>query len=239
MILVSLDFAIHRAMAKPRIFIPGLSHHVCHRGNNRTTIFQDDQDRTVFLLLLGDTADRGNVKIHSWALMGNHYHTLVTAPDEQQLPLMMQRLGRTYVRYYNDRHRRTGTLWEGRYRASLIADERYWLTCLRYIETNPVAAKLVKKPSDYTWTSYRHHAFGRSDPLLASHQLYDELGSTPVRRQAAWRAACGEPLPVDDVALVTEALRTNGSLHGPGFRGRLLGKPINEKRSKKLMRVVT
>src|SRR5688572_17455371 len=123
MILLSPDLAIQGAMAKPRIFIPGLCHHVCHRGNNRTTILQDDHDRTVFLVLLGDTADRGNVNIHSWALMGNHYHMLVTAPDDQQLPLMMQRLGRTYVRYYNDRHGRTGTLWEGRYRASLIADE--------------------------------------------------------------------------------------------------------------------
>jgi putative transposase len=171
--------------------------------------------------------------------MGNHYHTLVTVPDEQQLPRMMQRLGRNYVRYYNDRHARTGTLWEGRYRASLIVDERYWLTCLRYIETNPVAATLVKKPSDYLWTSYHSHAFGRLDSLLAPHQLYEQLGTTPARRQAAWRAICGEPLQVKDVALVTEALRTNGPLHGAGFRGTMLRKPGNGKNSKKLIRVVT
>jgi putative transposase len=208
-------------MAKPRLFVPGLSHHVWHRGNNKADVYHDDEDRIVFLLLLGSAAHRGNVKIHSWTLMSNHYHALISGPDEHAVPLMMQRLGRNYVGYFNDRHKRTGTLWEGRYQASLVIDERYWLTCLRYIETNPVAANMVTRPEDYAWTSYGHHAFGHVDRLVASHALYDALGDTAARRQAEWRAICGQALPPGDVALVTHALRTNGPLHGPGFVGNL------------------
>jgi putative transposase len=221
MILLRPHLAISDRMAKPRLFVPGLSHHVWHRGNNKSDIYHDDEDRTVFLLLLGKAAQRSDVKIHSWTLMTSHYHALITGPDEQSVPRMMQRLGRNYVRYFNDRHKRTGTLWEGRYQASLVVDERYWLTCVRYIEMNPVAAKIVIRPEDYAWTSYRHHAFGNLDRLVVSHPLYDVLGDTAATRQAAWRAICGEALPPDDVALVTHALRTNGPLHGPGFVGNL------------------
>lgn len=216
MIQLSLVLAICPRMSKHRLFSPGLSHHVWHRGNNRTTIYQDDDDRMVFLLLLDSAADRGDVKVHGWTLMSNHYHTLVTAPDEHALPRMMQRLGANYVKYYNERHGRSGTLWEGRYRASLIADERYWLTCLRYIETNPVAANIVTKPEDYLWSSYRDHAFGVMDPLVFSHALYETLGSTAAIRQATWREICGQPLPPDQSAVVTEALRTDNPIHAPG-----------------------
>jgi putative transposase len=208
-------------MAKPRLFVPGLSHHVCHRGNNKASIYHDDDDRTVFLLLLGNAAERGDVKVHSWTLMSNHYHALVTAPDENALPRMMQRLGGNYVRYFNDRHQRSGTLWEGRYHASLVVDERYWLNCLRYIELNPVQAQIVARPEDYAWSSYRHHALGEFDSLITSHPLYEALGDTSARRQAEWRVACGQPLPSEHAALITEALRTNGAVHGPGFSTQL------------------
>ncbi len=171
----------------------------------------------VFLLLLGRAAQRGDVKIHSFTLMTTHYHTLVTSPDERALPRMMQRLGRGYTRHYNDRHHRTGTLWEGRYQASLVVDERYWLTCLRYIEMNPVAAQLVVRPEEHEWSSYRHHAFGATDPLISPHPLYDALGDSPSRRQAEWRALCGEALAPEQVVLVEEAIRTGGAVHGPGF----------------------
>lgn len=225
MISLSAILAITGYMAKPRLFVPGLSHHVYHRGNNRTDVFHDDEDRTVFLLLLGNAAERGDVSIHSWTLMTNHYHALVTAPNEHALPRMMQRLGRSYVRYFNARHKRTGTLWEGRYQASLVIDERYWLHCLRYIETNPVAANMVDSPDKYRWTSFRHHGLGLSDPLISSHPLFDAIGDSAQRRQAEWREACACPLPAEDVALITEALRTNSELHRPGFARLLRKKP--------------
>ncbi len=129
----------------------------------------------------------------------------------------MQRLGRTYVRYYNRRHRRTGTLWEGRYWASLILDERYWLTCMRYIERNPVVAKMVQTAEEYTWSSYRHHALGQRNELLVSHPLYDAMGATPAQRRVTWASLCGEPVSAVDLALIRDAIRRSAPLYGPGF----------------------
>jgi len=204
-------------MAPTRYFAPGLSHHVYHRGNNRTVIFSDDRDRSVFLVLLGRAMQRGGIRVHSYALMTTHYHALVTAPDESALPLAMQRLGTGYVRYFNKRYSRTGTLWEGRYQASLILDERYWFNCMRYVEMNPVTASMVSSPEAYRWSSYGSTAFGRPDPLITLHPLYLALGRTEEERRAAWRNSCGQSLDDDEVALIETALRTSTPLHRPGF----------------------
>jgi putative transposase len=115
--------------------------------------------------------------------MTTHIHAVVTGRQPDSLPRMMQSLGRTYVRYFNDRHHRTGTLWEGRYWASLIADERYCLTCLRYVEMNPVAARMVPCPDVYPWSSYHAHALGRSDTLLTGHPLFLQLGTDSTGRR--------------------------------------------------------
>ena len=204
-------------MAPRRLFVEGLSQHVRHRGNNRGTIFQDDEDRIIFLAALGRSCARSGVRLHGYGLMDNHFHLQVTPDDDQALPRMMQRLGRTYVRYYNRRHQRTGTLWEGRYWASLILDERYWLTCMRYIERNPVAANMVKTAGEYTWSSYRHHALGHPNELLAPHPLYEGLGATAAQRRIAWTSLCGEAVSDVDLALIRHAIRRSAPLHGPGF----------------------
>jgi putative transposase len=204
-------------MARRRLFVPGCSQHVCHRGNNRGDIFRDEGDRVVFLKILAEAAAKNGVEIGGYALMGNHYHALVTPPDEGALPNTMQRLGRGYVRYFNDKYRRTGTLWEGRYRSSVILDERYWLTCLRYIELNAVAAKLVTQAHDYEWSSYRHHAYGLEDALLAPHPLFTALGRGDGDRQQAWRYICDQMVSPEDEALIVSALRSAGALHAPGF----------------------
>ena len=203
-------------MAPHRLFIPGLSHHIWHRGNNRTDIFRDDGDRTVFRLLLGRAAQSTNVLIHGYALMDTHYHALVTAPDEKALPRTMQRLGRQYVRYFNERYERTGTLWEGRYRASLILDERRWLTCLRYIEMNPVEAHIVSTPEAYRWSSYRHHGLGETDRLLSPHPLIHVPGTTAMQQQKDWRVFCGQGPTPEEKGLILAALRSNTPLHDPG-----------------------
>jgi putative transposase len=203
-------------MAARRLFVPGLSHHIWHRGNNRTTVFRDDGDRAVFLLLLGRSTKHLNVKVHGYVLMDNHFHLLVTAPNDLALPRMMQRLGREYVRYFNRRYDRTGTLWEGRYCASLILDERRWLTCLRYIELNPVVANLVQTPEAYRWSSYRHHAFGHADRLLSPHALVGVLGDTAEHQQSDWRAFCGRGTTIEEERLILAALRSNTSLDDPG-----------------------
>jgi len=201
-------------MAPPRLFIPGLSHHVRHRGNNGCDVFLDSQDRTTFLNMFDTSARKRGVKVHGYTLMSTHYHAQVTSPAEDALPRMMQRLGRCYVRYFNQRHRRTGTLWEGRYRASLILTERHWFNCLRYIELNPVRAGMVVSPADYPWSSYRANALGLADPVLEPHALYLGLGATPASRAQAWARICGHPLSERDLMEIRIALQKNRAL-GP------------------------
>jgi putative transposase len=186
-------------MARPRLFIPGLSHHVWHRGNNRCDVFRDDHDRRQFLALLRKIARERGVGVHGYSLMRTHYHALVTACAVDSLPRVMQALGRSYVRYFNDRHGRTGTLWEGRYCAGLIVDERQWFTCLRYVEMNAVAARIVESPAAYEWSSYHANARGRVDTLLTPHRLYLQLGVDTASRAATWSAMCGEPIPEADL----------------------------------------
>jgi putative transposase len=122
--------------------------------------------------------------------MSNHFHLMVTPQSVVSMSRGMQSLGRRYVRYFNERHARTGTLWEGRFRTALITDDRYWLTCMRYVELNPVRAGIAKSAEQYRWCSYRAHAFGAPDPVITSHALYDRLASTSERRLEAWRNIC-------------------------------------------------
>jgi len=194
-------------MGRRRIFEPGFSHHVRHRGNNRTDIFRDDADRHRFLALLRRLAAVRQVEVHGYALMDTHVHLLVTACKADSLPRLMQTLGRCYVRYFNRRHRRTGTLWEGRYWASLVTSERYWYTCLRYIEMNPLAARMVASPAAYPWSSYQANALGRSDALLTPHPLYLRLGSDAASRAAHWLALCGQPVSEAERARIRAAIR--------------------------------
>jgi REP-associated tyrosine transposase len=173
---------------KRRVLIPGLSLHVIHRGNNRAPTFQDDSDFEWFLAILRRMVTRHQVGLHAYALMANHYHLLITPTDVDALPHAMKSLGIRYVGYYNRKYGRTGNLWGGRYRAFHIEDERYWLTCLRYIEQNPVRAGIVKSAEDYQWSSYRAHAFGKAPHWLTAHPVYLALGPDAAQRQAAYRA---------------------------------------------------
>jgi putative transposase len=120
--------------------------------------------------------------------MTNHVHLLVTPEREDSLPRTMQSLGRRYVRYVNATYRRTGTLWEGRYRAAPIDSEAYFLACCRYVELNPVRARMVGHPRDDRWSSFRAHADGRTDPLVSDHPVYQALGRGAETRQSAYRA---------------------------------------------------
>jgi len=158
-------------------------------------------DYYLFLDLLRRHAVTYKVEVHGYVLMTNHIHLIGTPSQPSSLPSMMQSVGREYVPIFNQRYGRTGSLWEGRYKASLIQDERYWLTCLRYVELNPVRAGLVESPELYEWSSYRAHALGRCDPLLTPHHLYLAFGHTSLRRQEAWQSACRSP--IDEHALIT------------------------------------
>ncbi|MGH8272765.1 MAG: transposase [Gammaproteobacteria bacterium] len=157
------------------------------RGNNREAIFCAQADYRFYLEKLAAAASRHQCDVHAYVLMTNHVHLLLTPHSEAGIGKMMQMLGRYYVQYYNYYYQRTGTLWEGRYRATLIDTERYLLTCMRYIELNPVRADMVAHPSEYPWSSYRYHALGEADGLLTAHREYRWLGESAETRQSVYR----------------------------------------------------
>jgi putative transposase len=174
--------------------VEGFSWHVTQRGVNRGVIFKAPSDYRVFLSILQFESTRSGVEIHAYALMRNHIHVLATPDSEKSLPLLMQGLGRSYVPFFNVRYQRTGALWGSRYKPALVHDERYWLTCMRYVELNPVRAGIVKHAAQYRWSSYWHHGVGHADAVITEHPLYLALASSPEARQRAWREMCGQQL---------------------------------------------
>jgi putative transposase len=196
-----------------RLYVRGMSVHVIRRGNNRAPIFGDDNDRELFLALLETSAATQGVDIHGYTLMSNHYHLIVTPAAEKALPCMMRDLGREYVLRYNRRYDRIGTLWAGRYRPIVILDERYWLTCLRYVEQNPVRAGMVSTPSDYRWSSFGFHGLGQPCEWLVPHAVYTALGSTAEERQCAYRALCDAALPSIDLVRQRHGLVPRSDRH--------------------------
>jgi putative transposase len=182
-------------MPRPlRSIRPGHTLHIIQRGNNRSACFSDDADRERYLAALRHASERARCAIHAYVLMSNHSHLLVTADEASSPSRMMQSLGGKYVRYFNKRYGRTGTLWEGRYRASLIDSDRYFLVCSRYIEMNPVRAGIAREPAEYRWSSFRSNADGEPDALVRPHPLYLSLGRWSAARRDAYRALFQAPL---------------------------------------------
>jgi len=160
---------------------------VVQRGNNRQVCFADDADLKAYANWLREAADKYSVAIHAWVFMTNHVHLLVTPSSVDGVSRCMQYLGRHYVRRFNYRYRRTGTLFEGRFKSGIVQSREYLLICQRYIELNPVRAGMVSDPADYTWSSYRAHAFAKPVGLWSPHPEYRALGNTPFQRGAAYR----------------------------------------------------
>lgn len=170
----------------PRLTVPGYPHHVIQRGNNRQPIFNGVADYLYMLKLLEDHARRFDVAIHAYVLMENHFHLLVTPLNDKGLPLMMQAVGRSYVRHFNDLQGRSGTLWEGRYRSTIVQTDAYLLPCMTYMDLNPVRTGLVADAKDFPWSSHVHYAGLRTDKIITPHPLYWSLGNTPFGREAAY-----------------------------------------------------
>ena len=170
----------------PRLTVPGYPHHVIQRGNNRQAIFASDHDYAALLQLLAENAVRFEVAVHAYVLMSNHFHLLATPATVDGLPQMMQAVGRRYVRYFNDRQGRSGTLWEGRYRSTVIDTDRYLLACMVYLDLNPVRAGLVERPEQYPWSSHRHYLGLVQDKLVTPHSLLWALGNTPFAREGQY-----------------------------------------------------
>ncbi len=197
-----------------RLDLAGIAQHVVQRGNNREPCFHRRVDYLRYQQALRDAAVATGCRVHAYVLMTNHVHLLVTPEAPGAVGKMMQRVGRRYVRALNDAMGRTGTLWEGRYKASLVDSERYLVACHRYIELNPVRARMVTLPGDYPWSSYGYYAEGRGDPLLTPHDAFEALGQTQARRQAAHRRLVAEGVPRDElesIRLYTARQRAWGS----------------------------
>ena len=179
---------------RPRLHVPGMSHHVFQRGINRSDIFAEEGDYSFLLALIAETALIYGVDVHAYALMTNHYHLIVTAISRRVLALAMARINRGYTNQYNQKYGRIGPLWNGRYGAALLDTERYWLTCLRYVELNPLRARIVTSAEDYRWSSYLVHAYGEPCDWLTLHQCYLAPGPDEQARQSAYQHLCAIPL---------------------------------------------
>ncbi|HEX2200314.1 MAG TPA: transposase [Burkholderiales bacterium] len=161
--------------------------HLIQRGNNRSACFRGDEDYLVYLANLRQLSAKYDCAVHAYCLMTNHVHLLLTPGEEGALPGLMRDLGQRYVQYFNRRHGRSGTLWEGRYRSCLVESRRYVLACYRYIELNPMRAAMVNHPSSYLWSSHAVNSGMRSDPFLAEHPEFVALASDATLRHAVYR----------------------------------------------------
>ena len=172
----------------PRISPAGIPVHLIQRGNNRQACFVSDEDHMAYAGWLKEYAKKYKVEIHAWVMMTNHVHLLCTPRQEGGVSRMMQSLGRRYVQYFNVEYRRSGTLWEGRFKSCLIQQERYLLEVYRYIELNPVRAQMVTDPGEYQWSSYQINGLGKISELCTPHQEYLCLGKSPSERRHNYRA---------------------------------------------------
>lgn len=171
----------------PCVHLAGVPEHIIQRGNNRQVCFVGDEDFAAYAYWLKEYADAFGVHIHAWVFMTNHVHLLCTASDNSGISLMMQSLGRQYVRYFNQRYKRSGTLWEGRFKSCLVQEEHYVMAVYRYIEMNAVRAGMVSSPSEYVWSSYAINALGKQSALCQPHPCYLALADSEEERQQAYR----------------------------------------------------
>jgi putative transposase len=205
----------------PRYFVKDQPQHIIQRGNNRVPIFDANADYTFYLECLQVAAEYQGLAIHSYVLMTNHVHLLVTPETEHGIGKTLQSLGRRYVQYFNYTYDRTGTLWEGRYKATLIDSERYLLTCMRYIELNPVRAGMVKHPADYEWSSYAANARGVDNALITPHPIYRQLGHSHVARQDAYRQLFHAAIGGNELKAIRQATNTGWVLGNDRFREKI------------------
>ncbi len=191
---------------RPRLKLAAIPLHIIQRGNNRGACFFAEDDYQYYLDHLDDACKKHEVELHAYVLMTNHAHLLLTPKSGEGPSQVMKQLGQRYVQYINRTYRRSGTLWEGRFRSCLVGEEDYLLGCHRYIELNPVRAGMVEHPGEYPWSSYGHNAQGEKNPRLRPHVLYQALGRDGRSRQKAYRELFRYQLDsglVDQIRLAT------------------------------------
>jgi putative transposase len=191
----------------PRLALPGCVHQIVQRGNNGQAISLTDADRQLLLSLLEEHSRSAKVAIHAYVLLGESLHLLATPETHEGLPQLMQSVGRRYVRLFNGSHQRSGTLWEGRYRSTVIQPERHLLDCMTFLDWRPVQSGLVREPAAYPWSSHAHYIGARTDKLVTPHAMYWALGNTPFSRELAYSQRVAGGLPAKTEAAVLNATR--------------------------------
>lgn len=206
---------------RPRTHLDKVPLHIVQRGHNRDACFFGDDDYHAYRHWLGEALRDTGCQLHAWVLMTNHVHLLLTPTHADAVPKLLISLGRRYVQHINRRHGRTGTLWDSRYKSSLIDADNYLLACMRYIELNPVRAGMVSDPADYRWSSYRHNGLGQPDPLLTLHPLYEALARDADDRRSAYRALFRAQLDDEAITDIRLALNQSQPLGGSRFHAQI------------------
>lgn len=214
---------------RPRLMLPGVPVHIIQRGNNRQACFVADEDYGAYLNWLEEYAGKCGCHMHAYALMSNHVHLLLTSDSIDGAGQMMKVLGQRYVQYFNRTYQRSGTLWEGRFRSCLTQEDGYLLSCMRYIELNPVRAGMVAHPGEFRWSSYRANAQKEATPLISPHPLYLSLGKDADARSTAYRELFRhelEPGLVDEIRKATNGNFALGDNRFAAEIGAALGRRV-------------
>lgn len=216
---------------KARMYLPGVPCHVIQRGNNRGACFYTKRDYQFYLECLNDACQRYHVAIHAYVLMTNHVHLLLTPETKEGVSQVIQSLGRRYVQYINYQYSRTGTLWEGRHKSSLIDAENYLLICYRYIELNPVRAGMVSHPAEYPWSSYHANALDIINQIVEPHPVYSGLGGDDIARQNAYKQLFESHLNIKEIHAIQEAAQFSMPLGNDRFQAQIeaaLGRKLGQ-----------
>ena len=211
------------------MYLPGYAYHIVQRGNNRSACFFEAENYRVYKRYMGEVLPRYGNCLHAYCLMTNHVHLLITPEHEDSISNLMKVVNSRYAQYINKKYERTGTLWEGRHKASAVDTESYLLKCYRYIELNPVAAYMVDRPEEYAWTSHHCNAWGEQDPLIAEHESYLALGRNLEQRYSTYRDYFSEALSSEDLNAISKAAHYSMPLGPESFVEqveRLIGRRI-------------
>jgi putative transposase len=215
---------------RARLMLPDVAVHVIQRGNNRAACFVSDEDRRFYLFHLSRMLPKTGCLLHAFCLMTNHVHLLLTTAEVKGCGLLMKSIGELYARYFNKSHKRSGYLWEGRYKSCLVQAEDYVLACYRYVDLNPVRGGLVRRADEYPWSSYRFNAIGDASGLLSPHGEYLRLGNTPAERQAMYRELIAEVQGQETLQQIRNAANGGYVLGSAAFRSamaRALGRRVD------------
>ncbi|MCG6891032.1 MAG: transposase [Gammaproteobacteria bacterium] len=212
------DIAMPR---KPRMYIGDIPCHVVQRGNNHGACFFAARDYHLYLHFLQDACRRYRVDLHAYVLMTNHVHLLMTPQDSCGISRVMQSLGRRYVQHVNVKYRRSGTLWDGRHKSSVVDIDAYFLTCMRYIELNPVRANMVKHPADYLWSSFQTNTRSCTDSILTPHPVYLALGDDMALRHQTYRSLFDDQLDSQAIKAIREAIQFSLPVGTEDFKRRI------------------